>query len=90
MRLGNTDGKLAVMRVGEAYAGGLDEKPNLLGLGGVNQGRCFNLLTHQASGFICRDDRLVRRSVRKPHAALVAGPDLADCLQGNGLDEVTR
>ena len=66
------DGEVAVVRVGKADAGGLDEQPEALGVDGLDRGRGLGLLAEDGGGLVARKDGLVRRAIGQADAALEA------------------
>ena len=85
---GQADGEVAVVGVGEADAGGLDEQADALGVDRLDGCRSLRLLPEDGLGFVAGKDRLVRRSVGQADAALEPVAQGAHGLQDHRLGEV--
>ena len=64
------DGEVAVVRVGEADAGRLDDQAKAFGVDRLDRGRGLGLLAEDGGGFVARQNGLVRRAVGQADAAL--------------------
>ena len=82
-------GEVAVVGVGEADAGGLDEQASLLGIGRDNAGMRFSSMAQERLGLRSGENGLVQGAIAQPHPAFVSHADRADRFEHDGIGEVT-